>query len=126
MFARRTRVSLTRLHLPGLHVLPRTTGGRDIRVRRFPATGDWRLATFFPRQSEPLIVEAPAGQNLLLALHGLDDRGRILNVERPHVPPVDRGHRRHVARAEALELADLHADELLLPGLAQDRVVHGL
>ena len=50
------------------------------------------------------------------------DLGRVVGRERPDVAAVDRGHRGHVARAEALELADLDVLEALRPGLVGERV----
>ena len=52
-------------------------------------------------------LELALGQRLLAAAHRVEDGGDLVGADRPDVVAVDRGHRRHVARAEALEGADV-------------------
>ena len=51
--------------------------------------------------------ELALGQRLLAAAHRVEDGGDLVEADRPDVVAVDRGHRRHVARAQALEGADV-------------------
>src|SRR3954453_5108756 len=60
-----------------------------------------------PGQLVVRIAEAPAGQDLPALLDLQHELGRVLARQGPDEAAVDRRHRRHVARAEALELADL-------------------
>src|SRR4051812_22260004 len=64
-----------------------------------------------PRQLVVLIAEAAARQDLLALLDLQDELGRVLACQRSNEAAVDRRHRRHVAGAQALELADLDALE---------------
>src|SRR4051812_19031149 len=75
-----------------------------------------------PRQPVVGVAEAAAWQRLPARADRLDDLARVARLERPDVAAVDRGHRRHVARAEALERPDLSVLERLLLGLALERL----
>src|SRR5205809_7850307 len=74
------------------------------------------------RQAMVGVLEAAAGQHRAALLHRGHDLLGVARVERPHVAAVHRGHRRHVARAQALEAADLGVLEPLLAGLLLDRL----
>src|SRR5687767_7914863 len=76
------------------------------------------------RVSSGIVTEPPAGQRLLAALERLDDLLGVAWLKRSDVAAVHRRHRRHVARAEALELAYVDVVEVLA-GLL-DRVVDRL
>ena len=95
--------------------------GVDVRLHRRPRPlGDaCGLLVAGIRQAAP-------GERLA----ALDQRGhelaRVALGERADVAAVDRRHRCHVARAQALELAQLDVLEPLLAGLRADRLVDGL
>src|SRR5437764_773876 len=77
-----------------------------------------------PRQPVVRVAEAAAWQRRTAGADRLDDLVRVTRLERADVAAVDRGHRRHVARAEALESADLGVLERLLPRLVLQRLEH--
>src|SRR4051812_45957136 len=77
-----------------------------------------------PRQAVVGIAQPTARERRAAGADRLHDLVRVRRLERPDVAPVDRGHRRHVARSEALEGADLGVLERLLLGLALDRLEH--
>src|SRR4051812_49166660 len=70
------------------------------------------IRAVLPRELEALVAEPAAGQRLAPLAQGGDHLRRLARVDRPDVAVVDRGHRRHVARAEALEAADVRVLEV--------------
>src|SRR3954471_12856409 len=76
-----------------------------------------------PRQLVVGVAQAAAGQHLPPLLDREHELRRILARERTDVAPVDGCHRSHVAGAEALELANLHALEADVLGGLLDGVV---
>ena len=94
---------------------PRRAAGPRRRCparRRRPArTSAARLALRLGRRRGHRVARVlePAPRHHGLArLELADHLGRVLDRQRPHVAPVERRHRRHVAGAEALELAQVH------------------
>src|SRR3954447_21597436 len=62
-----------------------------------------------PRKGVSIVSKPSPGQHLASLLDGEDELGSVGALERPDEPAVNGCHRRHVARAEALEPADLDA-----------------
>src|SRR3954471_15792891 len=79
-----------------------------------------------PGQPVVGVLEAAARQHRAALLHRGDDLLSVARVERTDIASVDGRHGRHVARTEALELADVGVLELLLLGLLLDRLQHSL
>src|SRR6266571_1857118 len=70
------------------------------------------ILAVLPRKLEALVAQAAAGQRLAPLLDSGHHLWGLAWVDRPHEPVVDRCHRRHVARPQALETADVHVLEV--------------
>src|SRR3954454_23627960 len=77
-----------------------------------------------PRQPVLGVAQAATGQRGVPAADRLHDLARVTRLERADVAAVDRRRRRHPARPETLEAADLGALERLGLGLALEGVEH--
>ena len=113
---RRRPLGGRRVHVGGLG--PRAAGRLDLRVLGLPLRLGRRRGHRVARVLEP----APR-HHRLAGLQLADRLGRVLHGQRAHVAPVEGRHRRHVAGAEALELAQVQVGDALRLRLLGERVV---
>src|SRR3954471_21332286 len=104
--------------------MPPRPGTLMLFSRRSSESMAGALGASSPRQAVVGVAEAAAGQRRAAGADRLDDLVGVARLERPDVTAVDRGHRRHVARAEAFEGADLGVLERLLLRLVLQRLEH--
>ena len=104
---RRRPLGGRRVHVGGLR--PRATGRLELRrARARPRAAAPGSGTAKPGSSSPR-----PGSTVSPAFSWRISLGRVLDRQRADVAPVEGRHRRHVAGAEALELAQVHVVDAL-------------